>query len=56
MQPTEVDQDILFRATVIPFVAVVGGVFVGYLLLKPTIDDINKIVSVLQNMFPILKG
>ena len=55
MTPTRVEQDILFRATVVPFVAVVGGVLVGYLLMKPTIDDINFIINALGTIFPIFK-
>jgi hypothetical protein len=55
LAPTRVEQDILFRATVIPFVAVVGGVFVGYLLVKPTIDDIRFVINALGTIFPILK-
>ena len=55
MAPTRVEQDILFRATVVPFIAVLGGVMVGYLLVKPTIDDIQFIIKALGTVFPVFK-
>jgi len=48
--------DIKFRATVIPFVAVLTGVFVGYLLVKPTMDDVRWALGILQKAFPLLGG
>ena len=53
--PTSVEQDILFRSTIVPFVAVLAGVMVGYVMIKPTLDDVRFVIKALGQIFPILK-
>lgn len=42
------------RATIMPFVAVLTGVLVGYLLIRPTLKDVQTIMNAIKAVFPIL--
>lgn len=46
-------QYIKFAATVMPFIAFIGGIFVGYLLVRPTLLDIQYMIGVAKQVFPI---
>lgn len=40
------------RATIMPFIAVLTGVFVGYLLVRPTLKDVQVILDAIKMVFP----
>lgn len=47
-------QYIKFAATVVPFIAFIGGIFVGYLLIRPTLQEIRQVIATVKRVFPIL--